>query len=490
MNYNFFQIILSWVYQVLENLLPKKKGKDILPVNLGLIITPRMKWALTEWGLMYINLAPWTTKEDGITPNGNKSLNIPAAVASELARTTTIEMTVSVTGSERADFLNSVMQKVLHDIRRYTEYACAKGGLIFKPYITSDYSIGIDYVQADMFYPISFNSDSKLIAICPVDMKQVGGKYYKRFEYHTLEAEGEHVWNWAFKSEARDDMGEQCSLQEIPEWADIAPEALFEEAKQPLYGYFRMPFSNNIDPLSPIGVSVYARAVDLIEQTDQLWNEFNWEFESGHRALYVDNLAFGKDPRTGKPVMPKERLYRTLNLGTMDDDFFKDWTPTFREVSFINALETHYRMIEFQCGISEGVLPRPAALQIATATEVKMTQQRTYSTITDTQKALRTALEDLLYAVDYLATAYDLAPAGAYNVEFGFDDSIVHDHDAEFSQDIQEVGLGTMSRQTFIMRNHDVTEEEAKKELALAQAEAPVGSFFSQNEPVNSNAGF
>ena len=493
--YYYFQKILDWVREVLARMMPKEGKEDAGSLlNLNIILTPRIAWALQQWSLMYINLAPWTLKDDLVTPNGVKTLNIPAAIAAELARVVTIDMTCSITGSPRADFLNETMQRLIADIRPFVEYACAKGGLIFKPYITDDNRIAIDYVQADMFYPMAFDSDRRLTSCCFVDMKQVGGHFYKRFEYHILEAgeEGrfnEHVYNWNFKSTARDDMGDRCNLAEVPEWADIEEEANIEDVERPLYAYFRMPFANNIDPLSPIGVSCFARAVDLIEQTDKLWNDFLWEFDSGQRALYVDGLAFGKDVRSGNPKLPPNRLYRTLDMGAQDDDFFKDWTPNMREMSYINALESHYRMIEFQCGLSDGVLPRPQAVQMATATEVKMTQQRTYATITDTQRMLRTALEDLLYAIDTWASIYELAPEGEYQVEFGFDDSIVHDKDAEFLQDTQAIGLKVLSRTEFRMRNYDETESQAKEAIDKIDAENPQSSledlFKGQTEPAN-----
>jgi A118 family predicted phage portal protein len=492
MLYNLFPTLFAWIYEVLNKLLPKKEKGQLLPINLGLIVSPRMKLELTRWALAYIGYEPWLLKEDGITPNGMASLHIPALISSKLANATTIDMTIEITGSERADFLNDHMQKFLTNIRRYTEYASAKGGLLFKPYVTPDYQLATDYVQADTFYPMAFDSNSKIVGVCPVELKQISGNYFKRFEYHILEAEGEHVFNWAYKSEARDDLGEQCSLKEIPEWADLEEEAMNENAKQLLCGYFKMPFANNIDPFSPLGVSCFARALGtsgmsggVIEETDRLWDAFCWEFSSGKRRLYVDQLAFGKDPRTGKPVLPPDSIYRTLNLGTMDDDFFKEWSPSLREMSYINALETHFRMIESQCGFSEGFLPRPAPLQVATATEIKMTKQDTYLTVSDTQKALRSAIEDYLYAADYLATAYNLAPQGDYKIEIGFDDSIVHDHDTEFQQHTQELGLRTMSRVEFRMIEHDETLETAKKMIAMADADAPVSSFFPQDENTN-----
>ena len=69
-----------------------------------------------------------------------------------------------------------------------------------------------------------------------------------------------------------------------------------------------MPLANNIDTSSPLGASIYSRAVDLIKQADQQWTDFLWEFESGKRALYTDPMAFEKDPTT------KNQNYQTAGL--------------------------------------------------------------------------------------------------------------------------------------------------------------------------------
>ena len=59
-----------------------------------------------------------------------KSLNLPAAIAAEIARAVTIEMQVQISGSARADFLAGQMARVTGKLRQGTEYGAAKGGLI------------------------------------------------------------------------------------------------------------------------------------------------------------------------------------------------------------------------------------------------------------------------------------------------------------------------------------------------------------------------
>jgi A118 family predicted phage portal protein len=214
--------------------------------------------------------------------------------------------------------------------------------------------------------------------------------------------------------------------------------------------------------------------VDLIEQADRLYSNLVWEFESGKRALYVDALAFDKDPNTGLPRLPDKRLFRTLNttgqIGKAQE-LFEEWSPEFREAQINSGLNSLKREIEFTCGLEYGSISDPQ-VEAKTATEIKSSKQRTYATITDTQKALETALEDLLYAMDVWATLGKLAPGGAYQAKYEFDDSIVSDHDTQFLQDQQTVTMSAMPKYQFLVRNYGMTEVEAKKWVTEAQEES------------------
>lgn len=430
-------------------------------LRVDVAITPLMADALQKWSLMYINQSPWLGGEI-------KSLNLGASIAAEISRAVTIEMDVQISGSARADFLAAQMLPVLNNLRTYTEYCSAKGGLWFKPYIKGD-AIAVDYIQADMGYPVSFDSNSNMTSAIFADQKQIGKDYYTRLEYHSLTDDGYHITNTVFKSSTQNTLGNKVSLGSVSDWADIEPEAMITGIDKPLFAYFRMPFANNIDPTSPLGVSVYARAVDLIEQADRQWSDFLWEFESGKRALYTDPSAFGKDT-AGKPILPNKRLYRLLDLASVQIDkpgFFHDWTPTLREVNMLNGLDAMLKRIEFQCGLAQGTISDPSTVAL-TATEIKMSKQRSYATIVDCQKSLEDALEQLLYAMDVWCTLGNLAPAGTYETAYDFDDSIVVDTEAQFNQDQIAVTLG-MPRWVFLVRNYGLTEEIAKQWVAESQ---------------------
>lgn len=466
-----FAKILQWIREVWSKMINQNNVKTALHVDVA--ISQPMATALQNWSLMYVNQSPWLGGEI-------KSLNLPASIAAEISRAVTIEMDVQISGSARADFLSSQLLPVLNNLRTYTEYSAAKGGLMFKPYIRGDY-VCVDMVQADMFYPVSFDANGNMIACVFADQKTIGRDYYTRLEYHAMGmypndkgklVYGCRITNTAFKSSTQNALGNKVSLNLLSDWEDIEPEATITDIDKPLFAYFKMPFANNIDPTSPLGVSVYARAVDLIEQADRQWSDFLWEFESGKRALYTDPSAFGKTT-DGKPILPDKRLYRLLDLASVQIDkpgFFHDWTPTLREVNILNGLDAILKKIEFNCGLAHGSISDPNTVAL-TATEIISSKQRSAATVVDTQKSLEDALEQLIYAMDVWCVLGNLAPNGEYKTSYQWDDSIITDYDAQYTQDSEAVTLGTMPKYIFNMRNFGLDEETARKWITESQSQ-------------------
>ena len=423
-------------------------------------ISAPMATALETWCQMYQNEAMWLNADI-------KSLNLAAAISGEIARAVTVEMQVELTGS-RGTYLAEQLEPVLDKLRQQVEYGCAKGGLMLKPYV-SEGKVLVDFVQADQFFPVSFDENGNITAVVFADTRQQGTWWYTRLEYHSMESKGCKVTNRAFKSTVKDNLGNECPLAEVEAWAKLQEEATITPLERPLFAYFRYPQANNIDPTSPLGVSCYARAVELIQQADQQWSDLLWEFDSGKRALYVDSLAFGKDSE-GKPILPNKRLYRTLETGSAEGELFEEWSPDLREQNLLAGLEAILRKVEFTCGLAYGTLSNPQVID-KTATELKISQQRSFVTISDTQKSLEAALEQLLWAMDTWATLAKLAPKGTYSTVYDWDDSIVVDKEVMFTQDLRLVTSSIMSKLEFRMRNMGEDEETAKKQLALVAAD-------------------
>jgi A118 family predicted phage portal protein len=450
-------------------------SKDTLKRALGVEInvsTP-MATALTTWQAVYLNQAPWLTGK-------MRSLNLGAAIASEIARAVTIEMQVTIDGSPRADYLAEQMKPVLTRLREKVEHGNALGGMVMKPY-PRDGRLHVDFVGANSMYPVSFDGSGNLTACIFADRRKVDTVWFTRLEYQKLEGDMYTVKNVAFRSNVDDQLGGETSLSSVDDWKDLEPVVTLENIERPLFAYFRYPTANTIDPASPMGVSAYARALTQLEDADRIYTNLVWEFESGKRKMYVDELALKKDPKTGEPIIPQgddhiRVLAGTSNIGE-GKHLFDAWSPEFREAAINSGLNSVLKKIEFLCGLSYGILSDPN-VEAKTATEIKITKQRFYSTVTDTQKSLENALTDLLYAMSVYCDLERLAPRGDYNTIYGWDDSVVTDEDSRFSHDSQAVGISAMPKWKFLERNYKLDEATAKKWIAEAQAERPDDNLF------------
>ena len=426
-------------------------------------MTSQMAGRIELWTSMYENHAPWVDRKK------IQSAQLPAAIASEIARLVTLEMKSEITGGSAANFLNEQYQrKVLSGLRRYVEYGCAKGGLILKPYVTKT-GLAIQYVQADCFFPLSFDDSGRLQQCAFTEQFRKGRKIYTRLEIHTLQGKQLRITNRAFVATNDYSLGAEIGINTVDRWSELAPEMTLEGSDRLLFGYFRVPLANAEDTDSPLGVSVYSRAVELIEEADRRYSNICWEYEGTQLAVHVATslLKYNRDLDKFDYPGGKDRLYRNLeyNSGATDKPFMDTFSPTIRDASLFNGFNNQLKLVEFACCLAYGTLSDPQNVD-KTATEIKTSKQRSYTFVSDTQLALQNALEDLVYAMDFWAALYGLIPLGSdYQVSFDWDDSIVVDAEADRQTDRADVAMGVMSLAEYRSKWYGETLEEAEKNL-------------------------
>lgn len=438
--------MLNWLRSLLDRVFSEDN-----PVS-DIAISNKMSAAIDLWSRMYESGGPWCGKN-------LHSLRLPAAIASEFGRLVTLEMEVSVTGSGRSTFLQQELGPLLDKLRNYVEVGCAFGGIVFKPYVSNN-RLSIDVVQGDCFYPTTFDSSGRMTGAIFTEQVIRKKVMYTRAEHHEY-ANGIHtIENRAFRSNSSATLGSPIDLTEVPEWSQIAPEASIENVDRPLFAYFRIPLANRIDRHSPLGVSVYAEAVDTIRDADEQYGRFLWEFEGGELAINVaeDFLQHLDD---GEVKVPKrtERLYRGFSV--QDQNFYQEFAPNLRDAAIKNGLNTILQKIEYQCGLAYGTISDPQTIE-KTAEEIRSSKQRSYAAVRDIQKALENALDDLIYAMDKLATLYQLAPQGSYKAAYDWDDSIINDPTQRKQMFWQYVTAGKFPFWRYLVEFEHYTEDDAK----------------------------
>ena len=492
--------IMNWIRSVTNRMFGQQSffKKAGVPLN---ATTTDMANAIDFWCNLYENKSPWLTEE-------TKSLALPSRIAAIFAQMVTVEMEMKIsTGdgktpetpgkrvsqpSTRAAFLQEITRPVISDIQKQTEYACAKGGLVFKPYPDGN-GISFDYVQADDFYPCTWDSKGNITSAVFLSKKKEGDSYYTRIEKHEWDRSTKHyiITNKCYRSmsEKNADLGTPCDLSEVPEWGEIEPEVPMDGIEQPLFSYFRIPLGNTIDPKSPLGVSVYATAAQagLIRDADERYGSLMWEYDGGELAIDASKDAF--KTTKGQPELPKghERLYRmnTIDGTTTDNELLKTFAPTLRDESYIRGLQQTLKQIEDTCRMSRGMLSE-VQLETRTAEEIRASKQTTYITVSSIQTSLEHALEGLVKACDTLASLYKLAPEGEYSIKFVWDDSIVVDSNTEKQRDLEEVAAKIMQPWEYRVKWYGEDEQTAKRMVAQEQSDDSIMGFGTpKKQPIS-----
>lgn len=460
-----FEKLLKWLRGLLNQLFEDAAGSP------DILISGKMENALPLWVAIYEGGGPWCSEKENI-----HSLGLGPAIAQEFSRLVTMESTLSCTGSTRAGWLLAQAQPLLDRLPAHVETACALGGCIFKPYVQEDHIV-VDVVQEDAFFPTTFDTSGRMTGAIFTQQLKRRNAIYTRLEHHEFRDGAETIRNLAFVSSTTAQLGRQIPLTEVPEWADLAPEARVDNLTRPLFAYFKIPTANRTDRHSPLGASVYALAVDTIRDADLQYGSLLWEYKGGELAIDVDAMAIRQDPNGDLQMAARDRrLYRHLVNGNLQ--MWNTFAPALRDASYLNGLDAMLRRIEFQCGLAYGTISNPQTVE-KTAEEVRAGKQRSYATVRLIQRSLQDALESLFYAMDIYATLYNLAPAGAYELAFDWDDSIVNDPAARKQQFWQYVEAGRFPFERYLVEFEGYSEEEAAQIAAQAAAGTDTLTFGS-----------
>lgn len=474
-----FDGIMKGIKGALNRMFGKSMNTVALPRS---VITDEMAAQIDHWVDLYYNRAGWLS--------GNKlTLGLPSLISREIATMVTLEAKVAVSNAgdqsdddkalnPRAQFISDMLEPVCAQLPIWTEYACAFGGVAFRPYL-SENQIAVDCINADNFYPTSFNARGDITGAIFVESKRGGDHTYYRIEEHQMLPNNRYlITNRAFKSfGSKSDVGIEIQLSEVPEWQDVKPEIPLNNIKAPLFSYFRIPQGNVVDVDSQLGVSVYARAdrAGILKEIDRQFQRLMWEYEGGEMAIDATSDAFKRDAK-GNVVLPvgKERLFRVNEMDSISSGSngkFSTFAPSLRDSNYTDGLNKLLMRCEDLCGIARGTYS-DVNETMRTATELKIGKQRTYATVTSIQMALQSALDALALAIDTLAHLYSLTPDGDYAIAYTWDDSIVIDAETEREKDRQDVLDGFMQAWEYRAKWYGETEAQAK--AAMQNTASPV----------------
>lgn len=461
------QKIRRWFYQM--NLVKGIKSVSNLP---DIPVDDAFYQKIDQWKSLYAGYLSDFHDVKYKTIAGEKerrraSLQMPKVVSHELA---------SLIFNERCDInisddaLSENIKDVFDNNRFYKlfqdnlEYTFALGGLVIKPYV-EDGAIKLSFVTADCFIPVSWDNKGIREGVF-INITKKGDKTYTLLEWHLWESGNYVIRNVLYESQSGNELGVEVRLDTL--YPDLEPELIIYTFTRPNFAYFKPNSANNIDLNSPLGVSVYANALDTLRSLDIAFDSFQREFVLGKKRILVPENAIKTvvNPENGdihRYFDADDEVYQAFDFNDMDSNLVKEMSFELRVEEHQAAIQAFLNILAMQIGFSPGAFTFDGQ-GVKTATEVVSENSKTFRTKQSHENVIEAGLQELIECIVQTADMYGLWKASEdYEVTVAFDDSIAEDQTAEINRQILLITNKLQTRKKAIMKIYGYTDEEAEQ---------------------------
>lgn len=349
-------------------------------------------------------------------------------------------------------------------------FALGTGALV--EYKDGDGNIIIDYIRADMIYPLSWDNGD--ITECAFGTTRVtDGKECIYLQIHRLgvvrdedeEPENENMYYIENKYvDAESGKEIECPGNVIP--------LVNTGSEFPLFQIITPNICNNIDLDSPFGVSIYANSISQLKGCDLVYDSYMNEYVLGRKRIIVPisaaKMQMSKDGVIAPAFDPKDTVYYQMPVDRDGDMKLTEVDMTIRASDHELGIQRCLDILSMKCGMGTGRYKFDSSGGVKTATEVISDKSDLYQNRQKNSTVVGQAILGMIRAVAFLDAGIEV------EATVNFDDSIIEDTNTTIDKNIKLVTNGLRSKLTAIMEIEHCSEEEAKKELKRILEESQV----------------
>ena len=240
-----------------------------------------------------------------------------------------------------------------------------------------------------------------------------------------------------------------------------------ESLDGPMFGVFVTPQANNVDKSTPLGLPVYAEALEELKDLDIAYSRMTGEIHDSERIVLADDRLLSP---AGTPVnkmtpgaaatthLPK---YVRNVYGEGADTFYQEINPTLNTEVRVNGINALLSQIGYKAGFSNGYFVFDQKTGMVTATQVESDDRRTIQYIKDVRDQLEKCMDAVYYALSVYADLYGESPAGEYEVTYDFGD-ITYNREEDRARWWGYVTAGKVPAWMYFVKFEGFSEEDAK----------------------------
>lgn len=467
---NIASKVRGWLYK-LGLIQGIKKLDDLQDVN----ISEEMYRQMDVWKDLYTGYhKPWHDVEiktiGGTKEHKMRTLNMGKVAAEEMATLVFNERcSINISDVTLSKEIESILgaNGFTKEFQRFLEYQFALGGMVIKGHVAGD-EIKLSYVKADSFLPTGW-TNKKITEGIFLNETVKGDKKYTHLERHYWEGPTYIVRNELYESNGlADDLGAKVPLSVLYE--DLEEEVKFHGLERSMFTYIKPNTANNVDMDSPLGISIFANAMDTMRALDVAFDSFEREFRLGKKRILVPDSAIKviADKETGEMVRyfdANDEVFQAMKFDNSENDQVKDLSVELRVDEHIAAINSLLNLFAMQIGFSAGSFSFDGQ-SMKTATEVVSENSKTFRTKQSHETIIEEGIKEMVDFIVDLADLFKIFPKPAdYEVTVTFDDSVAEDKLGDLNYWVQLVSNELATKKRAIMKVLGLTEDEAEKEL-------------------------
>ena len=185
---------------------------------------------------------------------------------------------------------------------------------------------------------VTDTNNGKIVGVVFVnrDISDNGKKFYTRLEYHRFINDLYVISNKCYVGDTENDLGKPIAIEKTP-WNGLSEEIGIEKLDTPLFGVLTMPGANSIDVDSPVGMPIFADAIEELKDLDIAYSRNAKEIYDSKRMVLLDadrlipmGGKFYQTPEGRRALLNKMGLPDYVNTidGTGDVDIYHEINPT------------------------------------------------------------------------------------------------------------------------------------------------------------------
>ena len=326
-------------------------------------------------------------------------------------------------------------------------------------------TIKLDYCTAENIFPLSWENGKVKECAFSTSITQKDDKYLY-LQIHRLGENGFYQIENVLYKDQNGNLSE-VEAATVPGYENIPP-VVKTGSKERQFVIDRLNIANNVDVSLPLGVSVYANAIDQLKGVDIAYDSYVNEFVLGKKRIIVKPEAT-KD-LDGQPVFdPNDTVYYVLPEDTQNGSIIDQVDMKLRTAEHNAGLQDMLNALSSKCGFGENHYKFDNG-NISTATQVISENSSMFRTIKKHEIILEDVLIELCRIILRLGNTYMSAGLNEdVEISVDFDDSIIEDKASDFARDMQLLNAGIMNDWEFRMKW--MNEDEATAKAALPKME-------------------